>query len=70
MSKTILESSPAAEAEASGKRAPSFHRALWYCHHGEWFGCLNQLDALKRGKKTEDLPDLFLSYYGLSLIHI
>ncbi len=64
MSNTTLEDSAKVGGQAKAKRAPSFPRALWHGHHGEWLGCLNELKALKRGEISEDLPPLFLSYYG------
>ncbi|MBW2531946.1 MAG: hypothetical protein JRI55_10710 [Deltaproteobacteria bacterium] len=64
MSKTALEDGTKAEGGAREKRAPSLARAAWHGHRGEWFGCFNELKALKRGSEVGDLPDLFLSYYG------
>jgi len=62
MSNTALETRKETdEGEGTG---PTLVSAALHCHRGQWHRGLAQLRAIKRGKQLDDLPVLFLSYFG------
>jgi hypothetical protein len=64
MSDTALETRNETDEQQGSARSPSLVSAAWHCHRGQWHRGLAQLKALKRGKKLDELPILFLSYLG------
>lgn len=64
LSETGTETRRDAASTAAAGDAERLASAAWHAHRGEWHRCLAKLKALVRGRRAEDLPVLFESYFG------